>query len=70
MATTTICCTCSRKTLRQLARSEKTRPDAVNWLREQERLLETIAQVADLDMRPLWLELALPFQGLETDPPR
>lgn len=58
------------KTLRQLARSEKTRPDAVNWLREQERLLKTNAQLADLDMRPLWQELALPFQGLETDPPR
>jgi hypothetical protein len=57
------------KTLRQLARSEKTRPDAVNWLREQERLLKSNAQLAGLDMRPLWQELALPFQGLETDPP-
>jgi hypothetical protein len=57
------------KTLRQLAQSEKTRPDAVNWLREQERLLKTNAQLADLDMRPLWQELALPYQGLETDPP-
>jgi hypothetical protein len=58
------------KTLRQLARSVKGRPDAVNWLREQERVLKSNPQLAGLDMRPLWQELALPFQGLETDPPR
>lgn len=58
------------KTLRQLARSVKGRPDAISWLREQERVLKSNPQVAGLDMRPLWQELALPFQGLETDPHR
>jgi hypothetical protein len=58
------------KTLRQLARSAKGRPDAISWLREQERLLKHNPQLAGLDLRPLWQELALPFQGLETDPPR
>jgi hypothetical protein len=58
------------KTLRQLARSPKGRPDAIAWLREQERILKSNPQLAGLDMRPLWQELALPFQGLETDPPR
>jgi hypothetical protein len=57
------------KTLRQLARSTKGRPDAIGWLREQERLLRSNPQLAGLDMRPLWEELALPYQGLETDPP-
>ncbi len=57
------------KTLRQLARSAKSRPDAISWLREQERILRSNPQLAGLDMRPLWQELALPFQGLETDPP-
>ena len=57
------------KTLRQLARSAKGRPDAITWLREQERILRSNPQLADLDMRPLWQDLALPFQGLETDPP-
>ncbi|HKY36526.1 MAG TPA: hypothetical protein VJN18_11340 [Polyangiaceae bacterium] len=57
------------KTLRQLARSAKGCPDAVSWLREQERLLKSNPQLAGIDMRPLWHELALPFQGLETDPP-
>ena len=57
------------KTLRQLARSVKGRPDAISWLREQERILRSNPQLAGLDMRPLWQELALPFQGLETDPP-
>lgn len=56
------------KTLRQLARSAKGRPDAISWLREQERILKSNPQFAGLDMRPLWQELALPFQGLETDP--
>ncbi len=58
------------KTLRQLARSVKGRPDAISWLREQERILKSNPQLAGLDMRPLWQDLALPFQGLETDPPR
>ncbi|MEO8905908.1 MAG: hypothetical protein ABI627_30680, partial [Polyangiaceae bacterium] len=57
------------KTLRQIARSAKSRPDAIAWLREQERILSRNPQLAGLDMRPLWQELALPFQGLETDPP-
>lgn len=48
----------------------KGRPDAVSWLREQERILKSNPQLAGLDLRPLWQELALPFQGLETDPPR
>jgi hypothetical protein len=58
------------KTVRQLARSAKSRPDAISWLRGQERVLKSNPQLAGLDMRPLWQELALPFQGLETDPPR
>ncbi len=57
------------KTLRQLARSAKGRPDAISWLREQERILRSNPQLAGLDMRSLWQELALPFQGLEIDPP-
>jgi hypothetical protein len=57
-----------RKSLRQLARSPKSRPDAISWLREQERLLRSNPQLAGLDLRPLWQELALPYQGLETDP--
>lgn len=56
------------KTLRELARTAKGRPDAVSWLREQERILKTNPQLKGLDMRPLWQELSLPFQGLETDP--
>lgn len=58
------------KTLRQVARNAKTRPDAISWLREQERILKSNPQLAGLDMRPLWEELSLPFQGLETDPLR
>lgn len=40
---------------------------APSWLREQERILKSNPQLAGLYMRPLWQELALPFQGLETD---
>ena len=40
------------KTLRQLARSVKGRPDAINWLREQERLLKSNPQLAGLDTDP------------------
>jgi hypothetical protein len=57
------------KTLRQLARSTEGRHDAISWLRQQERILKSNPQLAGLDMRPLWQELALPYQGLETDPP-
>ncbi|HVZ35672.1 MAG TPA: hypothetical protein VG963_24770, partial [Polyangiaceae bacterium] len=57
------------KTLRQLARSTKDRHDAISWLRQQERILRSNPQLAGLDLRPLWQELALPYQGLETDPP-
>lgn len=56
------------KTLRQLASSKKDRPDAISWLREQERILKSNPQLAGLDMHPLWRELALPYPGLETDP--
>ena len=56
------------KTLRQLARGKKTRPDAIGWLREQERLLESNPQMAGLSFRPLWQELSLEYQGLDTDP--
>ncbi len=56
------------KTLRQVARGKRTQPDAVNWLREQERLLKSNPQFAALDMRPLWAELGLRYQGLDTDP--
>ncbi len=55
------------KTLRQLARGKKSRADAVSWLREQERLLRTNPQFADIDVRPLWRELGLEYQGLDTD---
>lgn len=55
------------KTLRQVAKSPATRPDAISWLREQQRILQLNPQMASLDMRPLWDELGLPYQGLETD---
>ncbi len=51
------------KTLRQLARTEKTRPDAISWLREQERILSSNPQMKGLDLRPLWNELGLAYQG-------
>jgi hypothetical protein len=57
------------KTLRFLARTVKGRPDAIAWLRQQERILRSNPQLAGLDMRPLWREIDLPFQGLDTDPP-
>jgi hypothetical protein len=56
------------KTLRQVARGKTTRPDAVSWLREQERLLRLNPQLEGLDLRPLWQELGLEYQGLRTDP--
>jgi hypothetical protein len=58
------------KTLRQLARSAKGRPDAISWLRQQERILRSNPQFTGLDLRALWEELDLPFQGLDTDPAR
>ncbi|HVZ37007.1 MAG TPA: hypothetical protein VG963_31495 [Polyangiaceae bacterium] len=54
------------KTLRQVARG-KAPDDAVSWLREQERLLKTNAQLSGFDMRPLWQELGLEYRGLQTD---
>jgi hypothetical protein len=57
------------KTLRQLARGKASRADAVSWLREQERILKTNPQLTGIDLRPLWQELSLPYQGLDTDPP-
>ena len=57
------------KTLRQLARGKASCADAVSWLREQERILKYNPQLAGIDMRPLWLELSLSYQGLDTDPP-
>jgi hypothetical protein len=56
------------RTLRQVARSKKSRPDAVNWLRQQERLLRTNPQLTGVDLRPIWAELRLPYEGLDTDP--
>jgi hypothetical protein len=56
------------KSLRQAARGKESRLDAVSWLREQERILRHNPQMAGLDMRPLWRELGLEYQGLDTDP--
>lgn len=56
------------KTLRQLARNPKSRPDAISWLREQERILRTNPQPIEVNLRPLWAELGLEYQGLDTDP--
>ena len=58
------------RTLRQAARSKRMRPDVIGWLREQERILRLNPQTARADMRPLWEELGLEYQGLDTDPPR
>lgn len=58
------------KSLRQAARNPATRPDAVSWLREQERILRNGPQPLPADLRPLWTELGLEYQGLETDPKR
>lgn len=55
------------KTLRNLARGSRSRADAVAWLREQERILKHNPQLAGLDLRPLWQELKLEYQGLDTD---
>lgn len=58
------------KTLRGLARGSSSRADAIAWLREQERILKHNPQLAGLDLRPLWQELNLEYQGLDTDAPR
>jgi hypothetical protein len=58
------------KTLRQLARGKNSRADAISWLREQERILRMNPQLAEIDLRPLWQELGLDYQGLDTDPRR
>ncbi len=56
------------KSLRQLARGTANRPDAVSWLREQERILRNLPQQFPVDLRALWTELGLEYQGLDTDP--
>lgn len=55
------------KSLRQLARGKNSRADAISWLREQERILNANPQLAGIDVRPLWRELGLDYQGLDTD---
>ena len=57
------------KTLREVARSKRSRPDAGSWLREQERILRINPQLSGLDLRPIWQELGLEYQGLDSDPP-
>lgn len=57
-----------QRTLRQLARSPKSRPDAIAWLREQERILRASPRPIAVSLRPLWTELGLEYQGLDTDP--
>jgi len=57
------------KTLRQAARSKRSRPDAISWLRQQERILRSNPQLNGVDLRPIWQELGLEYQGLDTDPP-
>jgi hypothetical protein len=56
------------QSLRQAASAPASRPDAVSWLREQERIFRFNPQMEGLDMRPLWRELGLEYQGLDTDP--
>jgi hypothetical protein len=56
------------KTLRQLARNPKSRPDAISWLREQERILRMNSRPIAVSLRPLWAELGLEYQGLDADP--
>ncbi len=56
------------KTLRQVARSRSS-AEAVSWLQEQERILKRNPQLQALDLRPLWQELGLEYQALQTDLP-
>jgi hypothetical protein len=54
-------------TLRQVARGKATRRDAISWLREQQRIFQLNPQMKELELRPLWNELGLEYQGLATD---
>jgi hypothetical protein len=56
------------QSLRQAASGSASRADAVSWLREQERIFRFNPQMEGLDMRPLWRELGLEYQGLDSDP--
>jgi hypothetical protein len=56
------------QSLRQAAGGNASRADAVSWLREQERIFRFNPQMEGLDMRPLWRELWLEYQGLDSDP--
>jgi hypothetical protein len=56
------------QSLRQAASGNASRADAVSWLREQERIFRFNPQMEGLDMRPLWRELGLDYQGLDSDP--
>jgi hypothetical protein len=56
------------QSLREAASAHASRADAVSWLREQERIFRFNPQMEGLDMRPLWRELGLEYQGLDTDP--
>jgi hypothetical protein len=58
----------NNQSLRQAARGKASQADAVSWLREQERIFRFNPQMEGLDMRPLWRELGLEYQGLDTDP--
>lgn len=55
------------KSLRQLARGKRSKADAIGWLREQERVIRLNPQFSGVDCRPLWHELGLEYQGLDTD---
>lgn len=55
------------QSLREAARGKASQADAVSWLREQERIFRFNPQMNGLDMRPLWQELGLEYQGLDTD---
>lgn len=55
--------------LRQLARSVKSRPDAISWLREQERILKSNPQLGGLDLRPLWARARIALPRARNGPP-
>jgi hypothetical protein len=57
-----------QKTLRQLAHHPRSKNDAISWLREQERIFRANPQLNGIDLRPIWQELGLEYQGLDTDP--
>jgi hypothetical protein len=56
------------QSLRQAASGGASRADAVSWLREQERIFRFNPQMEGLDMRPLWRELGLDDEGLDSEP--